>query len=68
MVAYCIALNEADSTEESQVSLLIDFVPNKLLVCQSLVSNAWSEEFVEVKSVLDQELDVARLELHNGVA
>lgn len=61
-------MHEANAAKQSQVGLLIDLIPDQLLVRQPLVRDARREEFVEVEAVFHQELDVARLELQDGVA
>jgi len=68
MVAYCISLYKTYSFLEIKVSFLIDFFLNKLLVSQSLVSYSLSEQFVEIKSVLDQKFNITRFKLQNRVA
>jgi hypothetical protein len=51
MVANRVALDETDSTEQCKIGLLVYFVSDELLVTQSLVSDAGSEKFAEVKAM-----------------
>jgi len=68
MVADWIALHEPNTTYKCKIRLLINFIPDQLLVTQSLIGDARGEKFVEIKPMFDQKLDVACLELQDWIS